>query len=146
MSVDTKASLRVEDRAVEFVIRYLERQGYDVKNVSKSKRSNPDCKGFDLLAEKLGAKVKIEVKGCRRQWQIPDLFSTEFDIHRRLVADYLYVVYFLGESEPQLCIIPRDEISPDYVIPKSGYRISGRFKNKRSLEKFMRPSELHAGC
>lgn len=141
MSTDGKtlsAPLRVENRAIEFVVQYLVRQGYGVKNVSRSKRSNPAYKGFDLLAEKPGvAGVKIEVKGSSRAWQIPDLFSTELDEQLRLVADYLYVVYFLGESDPQLCVIPRDAINREHVSRKSGYRISSRFKNRQSLEKFM---------
>lgn len=95
-------------------------------------------KGFDLLARRDGEELKIEVKGCTRPWHIPDAYATEFDAERRLVADFLYVVYFLEtEARPILCVIPRAAIDPGMVMPRHGFRISGRFKNARVLQKFV---------
>jgi len=116
--------------------RYLEHNRFKVTDVAR----RPDHKGYDLLAERDGQKLRIEVKGCTRKWGIPDLFSTEFDAERRLVADYLYVVYFLGDQPPSLCIIPRDAITPDMVQLKQGYRISGRFKKASVMQQYIQPT------
>lgn len=78
------------------------------------------------------------MKGCTRLWGIPDPYVTEFDRDRRLVADFLYVVYFLDREPPQLCVIARDAFKPEDIVPKFGYRIRFRFKNKRSLERYLR--------
>ncbi len=83
--------------------------------------------------------IKIEVKGCSRPWGIPDPYITEFDDERRLIADFLYVVYMLEGEEPKLCVIPRDALNPDDIVPKFGYRIASRFKKKSVLEKFLQP-------
>lgn len=129
----------IEEKAMSIVKAYLERQGYVVKNVSKGKRPDSEHRGYDLVAKKAGElPLKIEVKGCSRLWGIPDQYVTEFDAERRLVADFLYVVYFC-EEQSQLCVIPRDELKPEYIVPKAGYRISSRFKKKKVLERFLRP-------
>lgn len=83
--------------------------------------------------------LKIEIKGCTVPWGIPDPYHTEFDDQKRLVADFLYVVYFLGEQPPQLCVIPRDAIDPSKVTRRQGYRISGSFKKESVMKKFMKP-------
>lgn len=123
----------VERGAVALAIRYLEHQGYEVDDVSRTRGHN----GYDLLARRAEDEIKVEVKGCTREWGIPDPYETEFDEERRLVADFLYVVYFLDGARPQLCVIPRNAIDPELVKPKSGYRISGRFKKESVLSKFM---------
>jgi len=126
----------VENKAIKAATDYLQKQGYEVENVSKSRKS--EHHGYDLIARKAQEKpIKIEVKGCTREWGIPDPYETEF-AGGRLVADLLYIVYFLKQEPPRLCIIPRDAIKPEYVTPKSGWRISSRFKNKKSLEQYLR--------
>lgn len=126
-----------ERAAMTFVTHYLRRQGYDVRDVSGDR----SFRGFDLLATRDGVVVRIEVKGCTRPWGIPDPYHTEFDEDRRLVADFLYVVYFLAEeSTPKLCIIPREAIDPMMVTERRGYRISGRFTKASVLEKFLVPA------
>jgi hypothetical protein len=48
------------------------------------------------------------------------------------------VVYFLSDkAPPQLAIIPRDKIPPEHVVPKFGYRTSGKFKNAQTIKQFM---------
>jgi len=130
----------VENNAINFATEYLQKQGYEVTNVSRGKRPGSEHWGYDLLAHKPGEDpIKIEVKGCTREWGIPDPYGTEFDAEKRLIADFLYVVYFLDGAPAQLCAIPRAALEPEYVVPKSGYRISSRFKNKKSLEPYLRP-------
>ncbi len=125
----------VEKRAVEFVTAYYVRKGYVVTNVT---RVRGDHGGYDLVAKSNEGELRLEVKGCSRPWGIPDPYCTEFDADtRRLVADFLCVVYFIGDVPPQLAIIPRDAIPPEYVVPKFGYRISGRFKNKATISPFL---------
>jgi hypothetical protein len=124
---------QVERDAIAYAKRYLERQGYGVVDVTRTRGHN----GYDLLAQREGEQLKIEVKGCTRPWQIPDPYVTEFDGERRLVADLLYVVYFLDGGKPELCIIPRDAIDPDMITPRQGWRISPRFKNETVLARYM---------
>jgi hypothetical protein len=126
---------RVEHRAVAFVRRYYEAQGFEVKNVSHARGEHG---GYDLLAVKGSERITAEVKGCTRPYGIPDPYYTEFDPEsRRLIADVLCVVYFPSATEaPRLAIIPRDEIPPEYIIEKRAYRISGRFKKKEIISKF----------
>lgn len=127
---------RIELQALRIAAAHFERQGYSVENVSRVRGHN----GYDLFIKRESESSKVEVKGCSREWQIPDLFSTEFDAERTLVADLLCVVYFTPECEPLgMCIIPRDQIPREYVIPKTGFRISSRFKKKAVLERFRVP-------
>jgi Protein NO VEIN, C-terminal len=129
----------VEDKAIDIATQYLQTRGYSVENVSRGKRRTSEHRGYDLVAQRPGeAPVKIEVKGCTRPWGIPDPYVTEFDSDHRLVADFLYVVYFC-DAEPKLCIIPRDALKPEDVVPKSGYRIRSTFKKKSVLERFLQP-------
>ncbi|SRR5712691_12543323 len=126
--------MSIEKRAMEFVQRYLEKRCRQVENVS----NNPHHPGYDFIARNGKKRLKIEVKGCRRRWGIPDLYFTEVaKSPKRLVADYLYVVYFIGRKSPRLCKIPREAIKSEFFIPKRAYRISGRFKNERMLGHLM---------
>ena len=50
---------------------------------------------------------------------------------------FLYVVYFIYRKEPTVCIIPRDAIKPEFVVPKQSYRLSARFKNAATLKPFL---------
>src|SRR5712692_10159638 len=124
---------RIESRAIAAATRYLTNRGYTVEDVSK----NREHKGYDLIAEQNGASLKIEVKGCGRLWGVPDPYLTEFDASRKLVADFLYVVYFIDGEKPTVCTIPRDAIRPEFVMPKQSYRISSRFKNEATLKPFL---------
>ena len=57
---------------------------------------------------------------------------------RQLIADVLCVVYLVPASEqPLLAIIPSEAILAEYIIPKFGYPISGRFKNERTIRPFL---------
>lgn len=123
----------VEQQAIAYSMRYLETQAYQVDKVS-GKRGH---RGYDLLARRQDQTLKIEVKGCTRPWGIPDPYVTEFDEARQLVADFLYVVYLLEGTPPFLCAIPRAAINPDYIKPKSGYRISHKFKKESVMGKFV---------
>jgi len=49
------------------------------------------------------------------------------------------VVYVVDATEPKLCIIPREAIKPEFLIPKHRYRISEKLKK----EFFLKPL-LHA--
>lgn len=126
--------MKIELQAIHLASEYFSKQGYRVEDVSRLRGHN----GYDLVATSNSEAIKVEVKGCSRAWQIPDLFSTEFDEGKRLVADYLCVVYFIADEPPKLCLIPREAIPPTDVKPKSGYRISSRFKKQTILEKYIR--------
>jgi hypothetical protein len=129
------STVRVELRAIDLARRYFVGEGYAVENVSRKRGHN----GYDFIVTRDSVSSKIEVKGCSREWQIPDLFETEFDANKQLVADILCVVYFIDSQEPSICLIPRDAIAPSDVHPKRGYRISSRFKKRSALEKYWKP-------
>jgi hypothetical protein len=131
---------RVELKAMKLVARYYEAKGYKVENVSRARGEHA---GYDFMVTKGVERLNVEVKGCTRQYGIPDPYITEFDSDtRRLIADVLCVVYFLSDTEPpQLAIIPRDKIPPEFVIPKFGYRISGKFKKASVINGFIVPIE-----
>ncbi len=133
---------RIELRAIRFAEAFYEHLGWKVLNVSKVRGSHA---GYDLLLEQNSERLTVEVKGCSSLYQIPDLYETEIDREtKRLAADELCVVYWLADDHPpQLARIPREALEPEYITPKLGYRISGRFKNERSLEKFMVDFEHH---
>jgi hypothetical protein len=124
---------RIELQAMRLAQAHFEAEGFEVRNVARVKGHG----GYDLLVSRGEAMQKVEVKGCSREWQIPDLYSTEFDADRRLVADILCVVWLIpGREGPTICLVPRDAIPPEYVEPKAGFRINSRFKKKEMLERF----------
>lgn len=127
---------RIETRAITFAEAYYESIGWTVKNVS---RVGGHHAGYDLFLEKDGENLMVEVKGCSRLFQIPDLYGSEIDAATKmLIADELCIVYFLpGEDAPQLARIPRSALDPQYIVPKLGYRVSGRFKNERMMKRFV---------
>jgi hypothetical protein len=125
---------RVEYRAMAFVKAYYEDEGYSVMNVSKARGEHG---GYDFFITKDDESLKIEVKGCTRPFGIPDPYHTEFDKDTlQLIADVLCVVYFIGDAEPALAVIPRSAIDPKHVTLKYGYRISSRFKNHKSISPY----------
>ena len=127
---------RLEIRAVKVAASYYERLGWTVTNVSHVRG---DHAGYDLLLEKGDERLMVEVKGCSRPFQIPDLYESEINPKTmQLVADEICVVYVIpGEPEVQMARIPREGIAPEFIKQKIGYRISGRFKNKRMMERFL---------
>ncbi len=133
--------MRVELRAIELAHEYFVGEGYEVEDVSRKRGHN----GYDFVIAREGVSSKVEVKGCSREWQIPDLFETEFDANKRLIADILCVVYLVDPEEPSICLIPRDALSPDDVQHKRGFRISSRFKKRSALEKYWKPLRRKEG-
>jgi len=128
---------------VDLVVSYFRSRSWTVTDVSRTRGQH---KGYDLAVENDSERLNVEVKGCSRLNQIPDAYYTEFDPEsHRLVADLLCVVYFVSDS-PKLAIIPRESIPPEYVVPKFGYRISGKFKNARTIGKFLVICQLESPC
>ena len=126
--------MSVESQAISIAIKLLEDRGYQVDDVSHTRGHN----GYDLIAVKESERLLIEVKGCTREWNIPDLYVTEFDEdNKQLTADFLCIVYLLSEQQPSICMIPRNAIPPEYITPKYGWRISKKFKKERVLRRFI---------
>jgi hypothetical protein len=125
----------VEHDAIEFVTDHFKRQGYSVSDVTRTRGQHH---GYDLVVSRGATRQTIEVKGCTRPYGIPDPYYSEFDPEsKRLVADLLCVVYFHADRTRELAVIPREAIPPDYVVPKLTYRISGKFKNERTIRRFI---------
>lgn len=130
--------MRVELRAIELAKQHFEDDGWSVTDVSRMRGHN----GYDFIVQRDNETLRVEVKGCSRPWQIPDLFETEFDEKRVLIADLLCVVYLVEGEEPFACLIPRSAIPPDQVSMKIGYRISSRLKKRSVLEQYARPLSI----
>jgi hypothetical protein len=137
-SMEDHVEERVEVRAMKLAEVYYKNKDWKVKNVA---RLGGEHGGYDLLLEKDSEQRRVEVKGCTSLYGIPDPHHTEFDKDRRLVADELFVAYFLAGGQRKLAIIPRNELDPEYVEPKHGYRIKGSFKNARMMSRFLREIE-----
>ena len=126
---------RVELRAMKLVRHYYESRGWKAENVSRAGGAHA---GYDFLVTKGAQQITVEVKGCSRPYGIPDQYHSEFDQDTlKLIADVLCVVYFFDGEAPKLAVIPRDSIPPEYVVPKRGYRISGKFKNEKTIKQFL---------
>jgi hypothetical protein len=125
----------IELRAIHRAIAYYQSKDFEVEDVSRSK--NSEHRGFDLRASKKREIFKIEVKGCSREWQIPDIYETERGQDGKLVADVLCVVYFIENQKPKICLIPRHAIEPSDLTKKIGYRISSRVKKQNVLEQYV---------
>jgi hypothetical protein len=112
-----------------------QRLGWKVMNVSHIRG---DHAGYYLHLEREGEKLCVEVKGCSKLYQIPDLYSSEIDRETmRLIADELCVVYIVGNGSIQVARIPCETLLPEHVTIKYGYRISGKFKNERTIKPFI---------
>jgi hypothetical protein len=133
--MEDHAEERVELRAMKFAESYYGKSGWKVKNVS---RIGGEHTGYDLYLEKSSEQRKVEVKGCTKLYGIPDFYDAEIDRQsKRLIADELCVVYFLADGQRKLAIIGREDIPPDCVVPKLGYRLR-KFKNARVMKKFLK--------
>jgi hypothetical protein len=132
--MEDPVELSVELRGMDLVRRYYESRGWEVQNVSRARGGHG---GYDYLVTKGSEQLRVEVKGCSRRFGIPDPYHTEFHPEsRQLIADVLCVAYFISGEEPRLAIIPRAAILPEHVTQKISYRISGRFKNARTISPF----------
>ncbi len=42
-----------------------------------------------------------------------------------------------GGEEPKLCIIPREALKPEFVMPKFRYHLGARLQNEATLKPFL---------
>ena len=123
----------IEQKAIRLAKQYLTNRSYTVEIVTR----DLDHPGYHLIAKRGKELLTIAVRGSRRRWDIPDLDATFFEKEKCLVADFLYVVYFIGKRNPYLCPIPRDVLKPESILTRAGYRISATFTNERILRPFI---------
>ncbi len=122
-----------EHQAIHIARQYLEFRGYTLEDASTSSAHT----GYNLIAKRNAESLRIAVRACRRPWDISDLDVTDFDVEKRLVADFLYIVCLKGREEPKLCIIPREALKPEFIVPKQGYRINAKLKKEGFLKPFL---------
>jgi hypothetical protein len=126
-------------RAMKFAECYYKKKGWTVTDVS---RFGGKYAGFDLLLERGAKRRKVEVKGSAKPYHgIPDLYGNEVDKHKRLVADFLCVVYFPPGKPEELAVIPRDRILPDWLKSKISFCISNELKCRESIREFLEKTE-----
>lgn len=101
----------------QFVVDYLEAQGYVVRKRIKGER------GFDLLAQKDNETLKIEVKTSNNhKGGIPDMHDSEFVLENgewKLIADYIYIVRLDGDKPDQLDIVSKAEVDSYSISHKT---------------------------
>lgn len=128
----------VQEKAFTIVTEHLESKGYVVEDIRHSKRAQPGRRGYNVIARKVGEpELKITVKGSTRLWGIPDPYVSEFDEERRLIADYLYVVFMPKDQPAKLCAVPRDAFNSDDVVEKRSFRFKSHVKKQDALERFV---------
>lgn len=92
----------------KYVKQYLKSNGFVVRGRQKGEI------GFDLLAERDGIRLKIEVKTSNNsRGGIPDMHNTEFYLSNgewKLSADMLYVLRLDGDKPVQLDILTKKEV------------------------------------
>lgn len=119
---------------MRFVRKWAEKElRVHVQDVSKAGR------GYDYEFHFRDGRVeKVEVKGTRKPYGIPDMRTSEFR-DKRLKADYMLVVgNVLSLGEERLYKIPREAIKDDNLKPRHTYHIA-RFQGKKNMEKYLIP-------
>jgi len=126
-------------RAMKYAECYYKIKGWTVTDVAHLGGRHA---GYDLLLEKGFKRQKVEVKGSAKPYYgIPDLYGAEVDKRKRLVADFLCVVYFPPGKPEKLAVIPRARILPNWLKPKISFRISNDFKRAESIREFLEKTE-----
>jgi hypothetical protein len=119
-----------ENEAIKFVVNWAESQGINVYNFHKK------GVGYDLEFKYPDGKVeKVEVKGTKAVYRVPDLSVREFK-DKKLKADYLLVVGNVLGEEKILFRIPRDAIPKESLVLKKTYYVR-QFQNKKNMVKFI---------
>lgn len=78
---------------------------------------------------------KVEVKGTKKEYKIPDMSVKEFE-KKTLIADFLFVVGNVFNKEKILYKIPREAIKPENLKLKETYHIR-RFQNRKNMKKYI---------
>lgn len=121
-----------EDGAIQFVKKWAATQNPPIR----IRDQQNEGKGYDLDFVYDDERVeKIEVKGTKHEYEIPDIDVRNFR-NKRLIADFLMVVgNVLTEDQEVLYRIPRSAINPKNLELKGRYHIR-RFANKKNLGKY----------
>src|SRR5712692_9569681 len=123
-----------EHQAIAVARQYLENRGYAVEELG----ANPENKGYDLIAKRNAENLKIAVKACTRPWNSPRP-SRDGSGRRKTPRRGFPLRRLLPRrvKKPKLCIIPREDLKPEFIVPKQGYRISGKLKKEAALRQFL---------
>lgn len=83
-----------------------------------------------------GKTEKVEVKGTKKEYKIPDMSVREFDEKKKLKADFLLVVGNVLSKEKILYKIPRKDIKPENLSLKQTFHIR-KFQKRKNMEKYI---------
>ena len=125
------------EKGVQLVIDYLTERGYKCTDVQKNNLE----KGHDIIAEKDGKRITIEVKTTQKDKGISDCYITEFDKKNKFIPDFLYVVrldddFMLNKVE----VLTKEEINTYNHSRVERIRVSSKLKtdlNKRKVGKIL---------
>ena len=121
-----------EDGAIRFVKKWAATQ----KPPIRIRDHQNEGKGYDLDFVYGNRRIeKIEVKGTKYEYKIPDIDVRNFR-NKRLIADFLMVVgNVLTEGHEVLYRIPRSAINPRSLELKGRYHVR-RFANRKNMSKY----------
>ncbi len=79
--------------------------------------------------------LTVEVKGSAKPYHgIPDLYYTQIDQNKELIADYLCVGYFPPDGPEMLAIIPRGHFPSDAFDARPHYCVKPKYKNRAFID------------
>jgi hypothetical protein len=120
-----------EQTAMKFVKDWAEKQKIVVRKTSRMGF------GYDYeFTHPDGRTEKVEVKGTKKEYKIPDMSVREFDEKKRLKADFLLVVGNVLNKEKILYRIPRKDIKPENLSLKQTFHIR-KFQNRKNMKKYV---------
>ena len=120
---------RQEQAAMKFVKDWAKKQKITVRD------AHGKGVGYDYeFIHPDGKTEKVEVKGTKKEYKIPDMSVKEFE-KKRLIADFLFVIGNVLSKERILYKIPREAIKPENLKLKETYHIR-RFQNRKNMGKY----------
>lgn len=122
---------RAEVLAIEYFIKWVGNRGI----LTDTSRRGV---GYDFIVKwrKSGKNEKYEVKGTKKPLKIPDMHVNEFDKHKRLKADYIFVVSNVHSAGKEICYkIPRNALTKENLRLKQTYHIR-LFQNKNKMGRY----------
>lgn len=123
---------RMGEKGVQLVIDYLTEQGHKCTDVQKNNAE----RGYDIVAEKSGKRITIEVKTTQKEKGISDCYITEFSKENKFIPDFLYVVRLEDDFKlNKVEVLTRDEINTYNHSRVERIRVSSKLKTDLSKGK-----------
>jgi hypothetical protein len=114
LQVDSEKRKRIENSAVDFVIKNYEKNGFIINSVEQDKV------GYDLEASKGNLTLRIEVKGREGEEIIADLTPNEYRAMKEYYKDYRICIVTNALKKPDLTVFSFEQ---DIWTDESGNKL-----------------------